>query len=223
MMVNLIPTYEYFLSVSDSEKYEGEFETIASYANILYSQFGDGVHSVMLLQKIKKSAGDIIVTWIYDKINQKAKGILFLNGKNTCNWEFCTKTNTQYGSKKNRNLNEEEEDYLIGFLNTSRKILYDFAEGYGSKECDKVQKNRAKKSLANSNQKLGDDYYILTPQKIRPSILLGETSGTHASPRYHMARGHWRHYKDGRKSWIKAHWKGDKEKGTIYKDYAIAG
>lgn len=45
--------------------------------------------------------------------------------------------------------------------------------------------------------------------------------GTHASPRRHQARGHWRTYKSGKRGWVSECWRGDASKGTVFKDYQI--
>ena len=45
--------------------------------------------------------------------------------------------------------------------------------------------------------------------------------GTHASPRRHQSRGHWRTYKSGKRGWVNECWKGDASKGTVFKDYAM--
>lgn len=45
--------------------------------------------------------------------------------------------------------------------------------------------------------------------------------GTHASPRRHQARGHWRNCKSGKRVWVKECWRGDASKGTVFKDYEI--
>ena len=45
--------------------------------------------------------------------------------------------------------------------------------------------------------------------------------GTHASPRLHLRRGHWRKYRDGHKKWIKPMWVGDKDLGVVHKDYEV--
>jgi len=45
--------------------------------------------------------------------------------------------------------------------------------------------------------------------------------GTHASPRRHQARGHWRTYKSGKRGWVKECWRGDASKGTVFKDYEL--
>lgn len=45
--------------------------------------------------------------------------------------------------------------------------------------------------------------------------------GTHASPRRHQSRGHWRTYKSGKRGWVSECWKGDASKGTVFKDYAM--
>jgi hypothetical protein len=45
--------------------------------------------------------------------------------------------------------------------------------------------------------------------------------GTHASPRLHWRRGHWRNTKTGKKVWIDPMLVGDEKNGKIVKDYAI--
>jgi len=46
--------------------------------------------------------------------------------------------------------------------------------------------------------------------------------GTHASPRLHDRRGHWRTCKDGvRKVWVKACKVGDASNGVVFKDYKV--
>lgn len=45
--------------------------------------------------------------------------------------------------------------------------------------------------------------------------------GTHASPRQHWRRGHWRNTKTGKKVWIDPMLVGDEENGKIIKDYAV--
>lgn len=46
--------------------------------------------------------------------------------------------------------------------------------------------------------------------------------GTHATPRRHQCRGHWRNCKSGKRVWVKDCWKGDASKGTVFKDYKAA-
>jgi len=45
--------------------------------------------------------------------------------------------------------------------------------------------------------------------------------GTHASPRLHDRRGHWRTYPSGKKGWVKACKVGDASKGVVFKDYEV--
>lgn len=58
---------------------------------------------------------------------------------------------------------------------------------------------------------------IIEPQKPQSKSL----GGTHASPRRHQARGHWRTYKSGKRGWVKECWRGDASKGTVFKDYKL--
>lgn len=46
-----------------------------------------------------------------------------------------------------------------------------------------------------------------------------QPSGRHH--RLHPVRGFWRHYKDGKTVWVKAHWRGDKDLGVIHHDYEV--
>ena len=45
--------------------------------------------------------------------------------------------------------------------------------------------------------------------------------GTHASPRWHERRGHWRTMKSGKKVWVKNCEVGDKTLGAVFHDYKI--
>lgn len=49
----------------------------------------------------------------------------------------------------------------------------------------------------------------------------GHTTGSHASPRLHLRRGHIRRLQDGRRTWVRATLVGDKSKGFAAKDYAV--
>jgi hypothetical protein len=45
--------------------------------------------------------------------------------------------------------------------------------------------------------------------------------GSHASPRWHVRRGHWRQLADGRRVFVRACEVGDPERGGVVKDYII--
>lgn len=47
--------------------------------------------------------------------------------------------------------------------------------------------------------------------------------GTHASPRKHQRRGHWRTLGEDKKVWVKDCWVGDATKGMVFKDYDCRG
>jgi hypothetical protein len=47
--------------------------------------------------------------------------------------------------------------------------------------------------------------------------------GTHASPRKHDRRGHWRALKGGRQTWVKQCVVGDASRGLVMKDYLVRG
>jgi hypothetical protein len=58
---------------------------------------------------------------------------------------------------------------------------------------------------------------ITAKKRDLPSI----PQGTHASPRQHWRRGHWRTYKSGKRAWVEPMLVGDEKNGKIVKDYVI--
>ena len=60
---------------------------------------------------------------------------------------------------------------------------------------------------------------VIEPSKTKQE----HKDGTHASPRRHQARGHWRTYKSGKRGWVKECWRGDASKGAVFKDYELRG
>lgn len=58
--------------------------------------------------------------------------------------------------------------------------------------------------------------------EVGPKAIKNEPQGgTHASPRLHDRRGHWRTCKSGRQVWVKACKVGDAAKGVVFKDYRL--
>lgn len=45
--------------------------------------------------------------------------------------------------------------------------------------------------------------------------------GTHASPRAHQRRGHWRNLKSGKRVFVRDCWVGDRSLGAVFKDYQV--
>lgn len=82
-----------------------------------------------------------------------------------------------------------------------------------------------KRSLINDKRKakgkfpLLYDWHTVVIEPPRPQS--ESRGGTHASPRRHQARGHWRTYKSGKRGWVKECWRGDASKGSVFKDYEL--
>ena len=55
-----------------------------------------------------------------------------------------------------------------------------------------------------------------------PALKNEHKGGTHASPRLHDRRGHWRNCKSGKRTWVNSCKVGDASKGVIFKDYKVA-
>lgn len=87
-------------------------------------------------------------------------------------------------------------------------------------------KPEPRKSLINSKRKakgLGPvlfDWHTVTVQPSKPK---GDgKGGTHATPRLHDRRGHWRNHPSGKRVWVRDCKVGDASKGIIFKDYKVA-
>jgi hypothetical protein len=57
--------------------------------------------------------------------------------------------------------------------------------------------------------------------RVEPRSKSEEHGGTHASPRAHDRRGHWRSLPTGRKVWVKQCRVGDPDNGVVLKDYLV--
>lgn len=81
--------------------------------------------------------------------------------------------------------------------------------------------NRAMNAILKRKGKpLRDDYKVLvvdTPSKEYARL----DKGTHASPRFHIRRGHIRRLHDGRRVWVRATSVGDPAGAKIFKDYGV--
>lgn len=60
---------------------------------------------------------------------------------------------------------------------------------------------------------------VIKPKAAAPTAL----GGTHASPRRHERRGHWRNLKSGKRVWVRNCWAGNATLGTVFKDYVVKG
>lgn len=61
----------------------------------------------------------------------------------------------------------------------------------------------------------------IDPERLR--IASADLGGSHASPRWHLRRGHWRQLMDGRCVFVRQCEVGDPERGGVIKDYTVGG
>ncbi len=61
----------------------------------------------------------------------------------------------------------------------------------------------------------------IDPERLRSAS--ADLGGSHASPRWHLRRGHWRQMADGRRIFVRQCEVGDPERGGVVKDYAVGG
>ena len=77
-----------------------------------------------------------------------------------------------------------------------------------------------KKRLRN-NKKPMIEFKLITIDGKKRDPIPAIPQGTHAPPRQHWRRGHWRHYSSGKTVFINPMLVGDEKNGKIIKDYAI--
>lgn len=89
----------------------------------------------------------------------------------------------------------------------------------------RAHKPTARPSLINSKRAAKGkgpvlfDWHTVT---VKPTPTKGESQGgTHASPRLHDRRGHWRKYPSGKTGWVKNCKVGDASRGVVFKDYKV--
>lgn len=61
----------------------------------------------------------------------------------------------------------------------------------------------------------------IDPERVRAAS--ADPGGSHASPRWHLRRGHWRQLADGRRVFVRQCEVGDPARGGVVKDYAVGG
>jgi len=89
---------------------------------------------------------------------------------------------------------------------------------------DKVYQPSVQQTLINAKRKRKGKRPLISWHTVtigRPSEKREHQGGTHASPRLHDRRGHWRTYASGKKGWVKACKVGDASSGIVFKDYKV--
>ncbi len=108
----------------------------------------------------------------------------------------------------------------IAVVGTSLLAVHELNEAQLTRERTNAPR-QVRKAIAAAEGETGDDYWIITPRTGYIPEIGQECRETGIKQRYHMRRGHWRHYKDGRKVWVMACHAGDKSLGVIHKDYKM--
>lgn len=92
----------------------------------------------------------------------------------------------------------------------------------------RIQTHIPSLKLNKKREKRGDPPLVIykTLKVLKPRVvhvpLPPEEKGSHASPRVHTRRAHYRNYESGKRVLVKAHVVGDKERGMILKDYKVS-
>lgn len=116
----------------------------------------------------------------------------------------------EYASMELRNINQELSVYMDYSLAMS-EYETDISEQKPDPQRIKMRRMRGKRPLFT--------YKVITITGKRKVSNEGK-SGTHASPVTHLRRGHWRHYKSGKRAWIEAMMINGPD-GMVVKDYIV--
>jgi hypothetical protein len=81
-----------------------------------------------------------------------------------------------------------------------------------------IQVNKKKLS---KRKKPTVEFRLIKIDGYKPPELPSLPKGTHASPRQHWRRGHWRHLSSGKRVFVKPMLVGDEKNGKIIKDYIV--
>lgn len=123
---------------------------------------------------------------------------------------YLASKDPQTGKLVNTNL-KGDNGRLLGFIDVLSKRL-DATKAYAA---DVVESFTNKRRVAKGKRPL----YSWRTVVVRPSTR-GEGTGTHASPRAHERRGHWRQLKNKR-VWVKSHKVGKVSEGIVFHDYKV--
>ena len=151
-------------------------------------------------------------------------------GENSVTVAGCTITPTQYfepfayiltneGMRYYNHGKEVTQDEILPVLRMVYAVLLKLA---GKEQAYKATPQRTfinQKRKAKGKSALSFDWHTVEIEP--PKAKNDSQGGTHATPRRHQVRGHWRTYKSGKRGWVRECWKGDASKGIIFKDYKI--
>lgn len=115
-----------------------------------------------------------------------------------------------YASMELRNINQELSVYM-DFCLAMAEYETVIDEVKPTEKLRKFRRMRNKRPLFT--------YKVITITGKR-KVLASSNGGTHASPITHLRRGHWRHYKSGKRTWIEAVMVNGVE-GMVAKDYKV--
>jgi len=90
---------------------------------------------------------------------------------------------------------------------------------------DKVYQPSVQQTLINAKRKRKGKQPLISWHTVTiepPTEKRDHQGGTHASPRLHDRRGHWRSYKSGKRVFVKACKVGSATNGMVFKDYEVS-
>ena len=120
------------------------------------------------------------------------------------------------------------KEYLDSYLNSTLVLFVESLNIINNKNIivKPMVVSKVKQRLNKSKfTKYGNEYKLVELDQtkiVKPYYSTSDTlQSAHKSPRMHERTGHWRHYKSGKRTWVKSCVVGDPAKGIITKDYNV--
>lgn len=114
---------------------------------------------------------------------------------------------------------------VVEYNNFYSQVLYLFLSALNCSNVKRIESKPPEK-LNKKRKEIGKkpifSTWTLHIDLDHPANIQHRGTGTHASPRVHLRRGHIRRYKNGKFIWIQALVVGNKKLGLVHKDYAVA-
>lgn len=169
--------------------------------------------------------GDSVLTYFLTNRKGKSDAIAFRFYTNTTLGSNKMLTEIIATKDQIKRIGEKEVNYFAQwYLHVVVRVIYRMtminSDLFISKPTPEEARINAKRIRKNKKPLVEFRMITLDNTKTIPSAPKGTT---HASPRQHWRRGHWRNTKTGKKVWIDPMLVGDEANGVIVKDYVVTG
>ena len=170
-----------------------------------------------------RNPGDSTVVYAMDR-NNKIEAFLFARLAREGRWTDVLCHAAYYPekfaeSKAHPDANAAQAD--IWFNKTNHILWRSIALLQVNTPTHDQQVSRLRRGLLAGHGVSGWSYRVATIDLVKVRTVSKSAHGTHAAPRWHVRRGHWRNLHDGRRVFVRECEVGDQTRGGVIKDYQV--